>query len=141
MRKGDAIIDAGPEDTAVAKRYPIAKDKGNVTGGKRITLLTKKNRYRVNEEIRVVHVLEVLEPGHRLFVMGPKAIYGEYIDGIPVTQEQAAEQIYDGLMLESPNVDYNYDITSYTFSEPGRHEIYWQMGELRSNLLELEIVP
>jgi hypothetical protein len=140
MRKGDEIIDALPEDIAVAKSYPMVNDKGKVIGGKRITLLTKKNRYYVNEEIRVIHVMEVLEPGHKLFVMGPKPIYGEYIDGNLVTQEEAPEQIYDGLVLDSPDVDYNYDITSYRFFELGRHRIDWQMGELRSNTLEFEIV-
>jgi hypothetical protein len=38
-------------------------------------------------------------------------------------------------------VDYNYDITTYTFDESGRHTIQWRLGDLRSNTLELEVVP
>jgi len=140
MRLGDEIIDALPDDIEVAKSYPAAEDKGKAVGGTRLTILAKKNRYRVNEEVRIIHVLEVVEPGHRLFVMGPKPIYGEYIDGNPVTPEEAPETVYDGLVLDSPNVDYNYDITSYSFPETGRHRIHWQIGGLRSNTLELEIV-
>ena len=59
------------------------KTRAKAVGGTRLTILAKKNRYRVNEEVRIIHVLEVVEPGHRLFVMGPKPIYGEYIDGQP----------------------------------------------------------
>lgn len=140
MRKGSEIIEALPEDIAVAKSYPAAKDKGKVVRGKRLSILTKKNRYQINEEIRVIHVMEVVEPGYKIFVMGPKVIYGEYVDGNLVTPEEAPEQIYDGLVLDSPDVDYNYDITSYRFFELGRHRIDWQMGELRSNTLEFEIV-
>jgi hypothetical protein len=140
MRKGNKIVDALPEDIAVAKSYPEAKDKGAVVGGKRRTILTKQKCYRINEEVRVIHVMEIVESGHKIFVMGPKAIYGEYLDGRLVTPERAPEQIYDGPVLESPGVDYNYDITSYRFSESGRHRIYWQPDEVRSNTLELEIV-
>lgn len=140
MRKGDQIIDALPDDIVVAKSYPAVKDKGKVVDGTRLTILAQKHRYRVGEEVRIIHVLEVTEPGRRLFVMGPKPIYGEYIDGHPVTPEEPSETIYDGLVLDSPNVDYNYDITSYRFSEPGRHRIHWQIGRVSSNILEFEIV-
>lgn len=140
IRKGDKIIDALADDIVVAKSYSATEGKGKVVGGTRLTILAKKDRYRVNEEVRIIHILEVVEPGHRLFVMGPKPIYGEYLDGRPVTPEEAPERVYDGLVLDSPNVDYNYEITAYRFSEPGRHRIHWQIGGLRSNTLELEIV-
>lgn len=140
MRKGNEIVEALPEDVTVAKSYPKANEKGEIVGGMRLTILTKKKHYQVGEEVRVIHVMEVVEPGHELFIMGPKPVYGEYVDDRPVTPQGHAEQDYDGVVLESPNVDYNYDITSYRFFEPGRHRIHWQMGELRSNTLELEIV-
>jgi len=70
MRQGDAIVQALPEDVAVAKSYPTAKEKGPLIGGQRITLLTKKTRYQAGEDVRVIHVLEIVEPGHQLFVMG-----------------------------------------------------------------------
>lgn len=140
MRQGDKIVEALPEDVVVAKTYPTAKVKGRAVGGIRLTILTKKTCYRVNEEVRVIHVMEVIEPGHKMFVMGPKQVYGEYVDGKLVTPEAHPQQVYDGLVLDSPNVDYNYDITTYSFDTPGRHEIYWQVGEVRSNKLELDVV-
>lgn len=140
MRKGNEIVEALAEDVAIAKSYPMADEKGGIVGGIRLTILTKKQHYQVGEEVRVIHVMEVVEPGHELFIMGPKPVYGEYVDDRPVTPQRLEVQDYDGAVLESPNVDYNYDITSYRFLEPGRHRIHWQMGELRSNTLELEIV-
>jgi hypothetical protein len=139
-RKGNEIVEALPEDIAVAKSYPTTHEKSEVVGGTRLTILTKKKQYQIGEEVRVIHVLEVVEPGHEVFIMGPKPVYGEYVDDRPVTLELPSLADYDGVVLESPNVDYNYNITSYSFFEPGRHRIHWQMGELRSNTLELEIM-
>jgi hypothetical protein len=103
--------------------------------------MCSKGSYRVGEEVRIIHVLEVIEPGQEIFIMGPKPVWGEYVDGRAMTADIGSEeQGYDGRVLKSPGVDYNYDITTYRFATPGRHEIYWQMGELRSNALELEIV-
>lgn len=139
IRKGSTIVEALPEDISVAQSYPTAKDKGEVTRGKRLTILTKKNCYTVNEEVRVIHVCEAVEHGHDVFIMGPKPIYGEYVDGRLVTPERAPEQIYDGHVLASPAVDYNYDITCYRFSEPGYHQIFWKIDEHRSNTLNLKV--
>jgi hypothetical protein len=139
MRQGGKIVEALPEDVDVAKGYSIASGKGTVAGGRRITIMCNKTSYRVGEEVRVIHVLEVIEPGQDIFVMGPKPVWGEFVDGRPMTADSNDEQGYDGRVLKSPGVDYNYDITTYRFDTPGRHEIYWQMGELRSNTLELEI--
>jgi hypothetical protein len=44
------------------------------------------------------------------------------------------------ISVDSNGVDYNYDITTYSFVAPGRYTIHWQMGGLHSNTLELEIV-
>jgi hypothetical protein len=141
IREGDRIVDAPPEDVEVAKRYPAFANKGAVVGDRRITIMCRADKYRVGEQVRVLHVLEALKPGQKLFVMGPKAVYGEYVDDRLATAASAdPAQAYDGRVLDSPGVDYNYDITHYSFSEPGRHKIYWQMGELRSNTLEIEVV-
>jgi hypothetical protein len=140
MRKGNEIVTALPEDIAVAQSYPATTEKGVITGGTRLTILTKKKRYHVGEEVRVIHVMEIVESGHELFIMGPKPVYGEYVDDRLVTPPYPEVQDYDGTVLESPNVDYNYDITSYRFLGPGGHRIQWQLGEVRSNTLELEIV-
>ena len=140
IRQGDQIVEAPPEDVEVAKRYPIFANKGTVVQGRRITIMCRATTYHVGEPVRVVHVLEVLEPGQKIFVMGPKAIYGEYVDDhlmTPAAPDPA--QAYDGRVLDSPGVDYNYDISQYRFSQPGKHKIYWQMGEVRSNTLEIVI--
>ena len=142
VRQGDRIVEAPPEDVEVARSYPTFRDKGPVKGGRRITILSGKTRYPVGEAVRVIHVLEVLEAGQEIFAMGPKQVSGEYVDGRAATPEASGEaDAYDGRVLESPGVDYNYDITSYTFDSPGRHTVQWRMGELRSNTLELEVVP
>jgi hypothetical protein len=142
LRQGDMIVEALPEDIEVAKNYPVFRNKGNVVGERRITIMCSKDAYHIGEAVRVIHVLEVLEPGHEIFVMGPKTVFGEFVDDCLVTEEYSEEQqAYDGRVLPSPGVDYNYDITTYSFEEPGRHTVYWQMGDLRSNTLELEIAP
>lgn len=141
MRRGGRIVEALPEDVDVARRYPTFSSKGLVLAGRRITIMCPKTVYHVGEEVRVIHVLEVLEPGQDIFVMGPKTISGEYVDGCAVAAATSGDALaYDGRVLKSPGVDYNYDITAYRFDVPGKHTIHWQMGELRSNTLELEIV-
>jgi hypothetical protein len=140
MRQDGNIIDALPADIAVAKSYPSVTEKGVVVAGRRITILSSKHDYRVGEEVRVIHVLEVTVPGQDIFIMGPKPVRGEFVDGRLVTAADDGEDYgYDGRVLKSPGVDYNYDITTYRFHTPGRHEIVWQLRELRSNTLHLEI--
>lgn len=141
MREGDKIVEALPEDIEVAKSYPSARSKGTVVAGCRITIMCRKDTYRISETVRVIHVFEVLEPGQEIFIMGPKMVFGEYVDGRAVTPERSGEPgLYDGPVLDSPGVDYNYDITAYSFAAPGRHTIHWQMGGLYSNTIKLEIV-
>ena len=140
VRQDGRIVEASPDDVDVAKRYPTVSSKGPVLEGRRITIMSRKNTYHVGEEVRVIHVLEVLEPGQEIFIMGPKAVSGEYVDCRATTADVRDEpQVYDGRVLKSPGVDYNYDITTYTFDVAGRHEIYWQIGDLRSNTLGLEV--
>jgi hypothetical protein len=145
VREGDRIVEASAEDASVARNYPHWPDKGPITDGKRLTIMTRKTVYQVNEEIHIIHVVEVIEPGHQVYVMGPKPIYGEYLDDRLVTEpppegrDPLVPAFYDGLTLPSPAVDYNYDITSYSFSEQGTHQIYWKLDSLRSNLLTVEI--
>lgn len=141
MRQDDRIVEALPQDIVVAKGYPTVSSKGSAVQGRRITVMCRKDTYHVGEEVRVIHVLEALEPGQEIFIMGPKPVCGEYVDGRAMTADICGEtQAYDGRVLKSPSVDYNYDITTYTFDAPGRHKIQWKMGELCSNTLELEVV-
>ena len=141
MRQGDQIVQALAEDIETAKSYPGATNKGAVVNGRRITILCRKDTYQVGEEVRVIHVLEVLAPGQEIFIMGPKAVVGEIVDGHPQTPKIADDLgSYDGRVLASPGVDYNYDITTYSFDRSGLHTITWRLGELLSNTLELKVV-
>ncbi len=147
VREGERIVEAPGGDQAVARAYPRWPDKGALKEGRRITLLTGKTTFDVNEEIHVIHVHEVVLPGRLVYVMGPKPVYGEYVDGElvtpdppPMSEDPFKPGVYDGRALPSPAVDYNYEITRYSFSEPGQHRIEWRIGGLRSNTLELEVV-
>jgi hypothetical protein len=147
MRYGNQIIEAPPEDQSVVRSYPGWPDKGALIEGRRVTLLTRKADYSTNEEVRVIHVYEAVAPHQLVYVMGPKPVYGEFVDGQPATPAPPPEEDpfvpknYDGRALPSPAVDYNFEITQYRFSRPGHHQIYWQIGNLRSNTLLLEVVP
>lgn len=145
VRRGDQIVDASAQDSAVAQRYPTTTEKGALVDGTRLTLLTEKQTYRVNEPIHVIHVTEVTALGRHVYVMGPKPIYGEYVDDQLVTklppsnEDPLAPSMYSGRVLPSPALDYNYDITVYSFAEPGIHHLQWKMGALHSNVLTLMI--
>ncbi len=143
VRENGKIVPAPAEDQAVARSYPRWPDKGPLTAGRRLTVMARKSAYGANEEVRVIHVYEVVVPGLPVHVMGPKPVYGEYLDGKPATAELPpdedpfAPREYDGRVATSPAADYNYDITRYRLA-PGRHRLWWQIGGLRSNTLEVE---
>ncbi len=142
MHRDGKVVEAPAADVAVAKSYPASLAKGPLHKGRRITLLCAPGPYAVGDEVRVIHVYEVTDPGENLFVMGPKPVSGEVVDGVAITPPATAlDTAYDGRVLPSPGVDYNYDITSHRFSTPGRHTIQWQLGDLRSNLLEVDVAP
>jgi len=147
-RKGSEIVAAPPEDLALARTYPSFKYKGKVLAGQRITILTQRTRYKVGESVRVLHVLEAVEPGKGVHVMGPKTIYYECMDGKLLTEEGPGKDPYRGMVIDIPLADFNYDITTYTFKEPGAHTIQWKGGGasvqghlgLESNIIRLEVV-
>lgn len=139
VRVGNDIKNAPPEDVEVAQRYPRSSSKGALVNGNRITILTAKSRYRVNEPVRIIHVHEVAAPGQRVYVMGPAPIYHEFVDGIQVTPDPPMVRGYAGMVVRSPEANYNYEITEYCFTEPGRHTIQWRDRDLRSNLLTVVV--
>ena len=146
-RKGDKIIDAPQEDFELAKTYHSFKDKGKLVNGQHITIMTKKTQYKVGEPVRVLHILEAVESGVQVYVMGPKTIYNEYVDGQLVTENGPGLAVYDGAVIDRPIADFNYEITTYTFKEPGEHTIQWKGGghpiqgslDLESNIIRLHI--
>jgi hypothetical protein len=148
VRRGDQIVAASDGDVAVARGYPTAVAKGDWVDQRRLTILTARTQVRVGEPVRVIHVVETTRPGDELHVMGPKAVLGEHVDGVLRTRPAPAvgdplapTGLYDGRVEPAPAVDYNWDMTEYTFDTAGRHTIQWKLGRLVSNPLMIEVVP
>jgi len=145
---GNVGVDAPAEDFDLAKTYHAFEHKGRLVDGRRITILTKGTRYKYGEAIRVLHVFEAVETGTVVHVMGPKTVYGEYLDAKLVSKEKPQVFNYSGLIVPSPAVDFNYEISTYTFMDLGQHTIQWKGGDepfqntqgLESNMIKLEIV-
>ena len=119
--------DAPAQDLAVARGYAAFPGKGKVHNGQRITIMTAKTTYKAGEVVRVIHVHEAPAPGHKIWGAGPKAIQDEFVDGrrAPPTGENVE---YDGGVRSSPGVDFNYEVSTYTFKRPGIHTIQWKGG-------------
>jgi hypothetical protein len=142
-RSGRDIVAAPEQDQAVARQYPTSSLRGALTDGLRMTILTARARYAVGEEVRVVHVVETAA-GQEAYVMGPKPIYGEVVDGAgvtpgPETAEYPWVGVYDGAVLAGPAADYNFEVTTYRFDAPGLHRIEWRIGKRRSNTLVIDV--
>ena len=146
-RKDGKIVNAPAEDFALAKTYHSFKDKGALVAGQRITIMTHDQRYRTGEPVRVLHILEAVEYGKDVHVMGPKKVYDEYVDGKLVTPKGPGNEPYNGMVVDRPIADFNYEITTYIFSEPGMHTIQWKCNAysfigtvgLTSNVIKLEV--
>jgi hypothetical protein len=137
------IVEAPTADIDVARNYPRFPDKGPVVSGVRLTVMSRKLQYHVGDEVRIIHVVEVVEPGRQLYVMGPKPVCGEYVDNVLVTAVPPDDvwepDTYNGPVLPSPAADYNYVITAYRFDQIGTHTIQWRVGTLGSNVLTIEV--
>jgi hypothetical protein len=146
VRDGDRVVAAPEEDLAVAAGYAEWEPKGSTVAGRRVTVMTAGSTYAVDDEVRVIHVMEALEPDVALFVVGPKEVIGESVDGELRTAaavpgvDPLEPATYDGPVLDGPGVDFNWEITSYRFAEPGRYVIVWEPGDLRSNELIVDVV-
>lgn len=138
-------VPATDADRALADGYPTWPDPGAERDGYRLTLLTATPRVTVGEPVRVVHVVESTATDRPLFVMGPKDVLGELVDGAPATdpapdgERTLQPASYDGRVLPGPGVDAHYDVTEYVFDAPGTHTVQWVLGELRSNVLTVEV--
>lgn len=130
---------ASPGDQAVAARYARSPVRGELTGGARLTILTERTTYKINEEVRVIHVFEAPEPGHELQLSGPKPIRGEFVDG--VDRASGPEALYDGRVAPSPGADFHWEVTTYRFAAPGPHRIQWRTDGRASNVIEIEVTP
>ncbi len=147
VRDGDRLVEAAREDEEVAARYPAFPDKGPVVDGYRLTILSRQGAYGVGDPVRVIHVCEAVLRGTKLYVMGPKPVYDEDVDGkrataaTPPGEDALAPSTYDGRVVDGPAVDYNYEITEYRFDAPGTHTIQWRPRPFASNVLRIEVGP
>jgi hypothetical protein len=131
------------DDVALTATYLRRPEKGSLQDSQRLTIMTRKDSYMVGEEVRVAHVREVIEPGRNLYVMGPKPVVGEYVDGLLYGQaivdgnDAFTPKEYDGRVAKSPGIDDNFEITAYRFARSGSHEICWRPGRWCSNTLKI----
>jgi hypothetical protein len=131
----------------VPEAYAAWPDKGPLVDGHRLTILAEGTELQPGDTLRVTHVHEVTRPGASLYVMGPKPVYGEELDGrtvtpaVPEGDHPLEPGEYDGRVLPGPGIDHNFETTSYTFDSPGRHELTWRIGALISNRLTIEVRP
>ena len=143
IRNGDDIVPAPELDLIVARGYADWAFKGEVIEGRSITIMAADKVYKTGEKIHIIHVMEAVTPGIKVFVMGPKEIFDEYLDGklqgssLPETEHPFNPLEYDGQVVNSPWIDFNYDISIYSFDEPGRYMLIWQPGKWKSNTLEI----
>jgi hypothetical protein len=142
-RRGNDIVLAPDEDQAVAQRYQ-SSPHGEVHGALRMTILTARTSYRLGETVRVLHAVEAVDASAEAWVMGPKPVFGEHVDGVdrgPRAEIPGYPWVgtYDGAVVRGPAGDFNFNITSYTFDRPGRHTIEWRLGEMRSNTLVVDV--
>lgn len=147
VQRGERLDPASDDDRRLVDSYPDWPDKGQVADGRRITIMPSATSCAPDEEVRIAHVFEAIEPGETVYIMGPKPIYGEYVDGELATAPPPNPQapwdpgLYAGATRPSPAVDANYEITAYQFAEPGEHIILWDLGLLRSNRLAIMVAP
>ena len=60
--------------------------------------------------------------------MGPKQIQNEFVDGKLASPARTGLAVYNGRVMRGPGVDFNYEISSYTFDKPSKHTIQWKGG-------------
>jgi len=136
------FVDAPEPDQKIIRDYPFWIDKGPLLDNTRVTLTTARLQYAVGEAVRVAHIVEETGIGRTLYVVGPKVIRDEFVNDVQSTATTQdpddypwLPSSYDGGVLPSPGIDYNFEITEYRFAEPGIYRIQWRPGRYRSNVL------
>jgi hypothetical protein len=128
----------------LADHYDDWIDKGPLKDGRRLTIMTARDHVQAGEEVQVVHVVETTDPGLKVYLMGPKEVFGEAVDGdvanpLPDGVDPFVPTEYDGRVATGPAVDANYEVTTYTFDTPGEHQIVWQLAGWTSNVLRVTV--
>jgi hypothetical protein len=135
-------VSAELDPDAAKAAYARWADKGPERDGWRLTVFTEQPVVSTGEHVVVFHAAEATT-GHDVYVMGPKPVHGESVDGHPTTppatEYELAPLDYDGKVLTGPATDVNFEPTRYTFDEPGIHVVTWEIGNLRSNELRIDV--
>ncbi|MGL4597201.1 MAG: hypothetical protein ACRCYO_06725 [Bacteroidia bacterium] len=135
----DRFVNVSAEIQNWLKSYPFWIDKGPIKNQRRLTITCQKTIFKTNEAIRVAHYIEELDSGQTLYVMGPKKITNEFVNDSLHTSVSLdsntpwLEMEYNGEVVDSPGLDYNFEITEYRFSKAGTYTIYWKPGVYCSN--------
>ena len=144
VRANGRVVKAPEEDIVVAEGYERWPSKGKLMDGRRLTIMAARKSYAVGDEVRIIHVSEVVAD-HPVYVSGPKPVLEEYVDGqlatapLPAGENPLEPSSYDGPVLRGPRVDYNWEVTTYQFSKLGTHQIVWKPGSLASNGLSIDV--
>lgn len=139
------FVDAPETDQKIIRDYPFWIDKGPIIDGTQLTITTSRLTYKVNESIRIAHIVEETQSGRTLFPVGPKEVTDEFVNEKLVTKKSMVSSgsypwlpsIYDGEAEPSPGIDYNFEITKYQFQHPGIYNIQWRPGRYYSNILQV----
>lgn len=145
FRRVDPLLSPPQEDAQLLTTYDSFSDKGVPESGYRLTLMTATPSVAVGEVIRIVHVCESVSASSPLYVMGPKPVWGEYVDDVLATDlppdpgSPFELSSYDGRVLPGPGVDINYEVTRYQFTDPGVHTVQWRLEPTVSNVLRFTV--
>jgi hypothetical protein len=145
VREDGGILPATAEDEKVARSYPAFPDKGVIMDGYRLTILTRNITVHTDDPVHIIHVCEAVIPDLLLYVMGPKPVRDEYVNGVlatvalPAGEDPLVPESYDGRVARGPAIDYNYEITQYRFRKPGTYLIQWRPGKFSSNMLAIKV--
>ncbi len=146
------IVDSPESDLRVAKAYPYDENKGPIENSRRATIMAAKTQYAIGEEVRIIHVMEVLKKGSYVHRSGPKTVYGEYINNALTSKslEDATRDNHEfDTLVGSPGVEFFCATTSYRFARPGLYKIEWHGGGAgyydgkpnTSNILNILVMP
>lgn len=124
--------------TVLIDPAPVAQDDGLTLG-----IAADRTSVAVGEVVSVAHAVGV-PAGHDAWIMGPKPVYGENVDGQARTEMYETADYpwvgeYDGAVVPGPRVDNNFVVTSYRFATPGKHTIVWSIGGHVSNTLVIDV--
>jgi len=98
------------EDLALAKTYHALQLKGPLVAGQRITIMTHNTLFRMGEPLRVLHILEAVESGKDVHLMGRRGLRRvcRWETG---NVKGPGKDPYRGVVVDRPIADFNYEIT------------------------------